>query len=456
VRDRCRDLGIEFDPWQDGAGRAILAKREDGTYAATIGGVAISIPRQVGKTFLLGAITFALCLLNPDTKVLWTAHRLRTAAETFLSMQGLAQRKRVAPFIAKVVQANGEEEIRFRNGSRIMFGARESGFGRGMTEVDVLVFDEAQILTERALDDMLPATNQSRQPAGALVFYTGTPPKPTDPGEVFTRMRREALAGESPDSLYLEFSADPDADPDDWGQVRKANPSFPHRTPREAVLRMRKGLSRESYRREGLGVWDEVDVADAVVPAALWRELLTVDPPAPDARPSALGLDRWHDGSTAVAAAWRDGDDTHVELVAAQVTDDVAATVAWVAERAGVRIPVVVATDSPAAALIADLKAHRVRVITASAADYGKACVGFVDDAVAGRLTHAGQDPLDTALAGARKRAIGAAGAWGWDRKDPAHDISPLVAGTLARFGAVLNQPKRPRKGQPSGKVLVL
>jgi hypothetical protein len=39
---------------------------------------------------------------------------------------------------------------------------------------------------------------------------------------------------------------------------------------------------------------------------------------------------------------------------------------------------------------------------------------------------------------GARKRAIGKAGGWGWDRRDPELNIAPLVAATLARFGASL------------------
>jgi len=187
VRDKCGDLGITFDAWQDGTGRLILAKREDGLYATTVGGVVISIPRQVGKTFLLGSIVFALCLLFPNLTVIWTAHRLRTAAETFASMQGMARKQKIKPHISKIVLGSGDEEIQFHNGSRILFGARERGFGRGFSEVDVLVFDEAQILTENAIDDMLPATNQSPNP---LILYTGTPPKPTDPGEVFKMKAR--------------------------------------------------------------------------------------------------------------------------------------------------------------------------------------------------------------------------------------------------------------------------
>ncbi len=55
----------------------------------------------------------------------------------------------------------------------------------------------------------------------------------------------------------------------------------------------------------------------------------------------------------------------------------------------------------------------------------------------AGRLTHAEQPQLDAAVEGARRRPIGQAGAFGWDRRDGAVFVAPLVACTLARFGAV-------------------
>jgi hypothetical protein len=93
VREKCRELGVSFRPWQHGAGQVILAKRASGKYAATIGGTGMSIPRQVGKTFLVGAIVFALCLLFPNLTVIWTAHRLRTADETFGKMQAFAKRR---------------------------------------------------------------------------------------------------------------------------------------------------------------------------------------------------------------------------------------------------------------------------------------------------------------------------------------------------------------------------
>jgi hypothetical protein len=115
---------------------------------------------------------------------------------------------------------------------------------------------------------------------------------------------------------------------------------------------------------------------------------------------------------------------------------------------------VVVDEYSPAAEMIPLLRARRVKVVVSRSPDMAKACSGFYGDAVAApaRLSHADQAQLNDALAGARKRKIGDAGGWGWDRRDPSVNIAPLVSVTLARFGAVLTRPKV-RNGR---KVVVL
>ena len=460
VQSKCAELGISFRPWQPDVGRLILAKRADGKYAATIGGTGMSIPRQVGKTFLVGAIVFALCLLRPNLTVIWTAHRLRTAEETFGKMQAFAKRKRIKPFVSKIILGSGDEAIQFRNGSRILFGARERGFGRGFDQVDVLIFDEAQILTENALDDMIPATNQSRQETSALLLFMGTPPKPTDPGEVFSRMRSEALSGEDEDTGWVEFSADPEHEPTDlpaplteadWVQVAKANPSFPQDTPREAILRMRKKLGPESFKREGYGIWDKVNVSGSPFPN--WPNLVSLLPPEDGVAPSSLGVDMSHDRVISISGCWSVEDGAHVELLEVDVTGNTDAAVKWIAAHAGRRIPVVIDGASPAASMIPALKALKVKVITTGAADMGKAC-GAVFDAVRdGLLWHSGQAQLDRAILGSEKRAIGTAGAWGLDRRDPDVNIAPAVSMILAVYGAQLF--KRP-KSERSRRVVVL
>jgi hypothetical protein len=117
----------------------------------------------------------ALCILFPGLTVLWTAHRTRTATKTFRSLQGMRSARRSRRTCSSIRTANGEQEIRFRNGSVIMFGAREQGFGRGFDEVDVEVFDEAQILTEKALEDMVAGDEPVPAPARRAAVLHGHP-----------------------------------------------------------------------------------------------------------------------------------------------------------------------------------------------------------------------------------------------------------------------------------------
>lgn len=84
VEAQARLCGIEYDGWQCQLVRCILGKTSDGVYVAGIGGVVISICRQVDKTFLIGTMIVMLCILSDYLlKVLWTAHRTRTSNETF-------------------------------------------------------------------------------------------------------------------------------------------------------------------------------------------------------------------------------------------------------------------------------------------------------------------------------------------------------------------------------------
>ncbi|AXH46844.1 terminase [Mycobacterium phage Aminay] len=450
IRATCVHMGLGFDRWQDDLGKLICAKRGDGLYAADMFGM--SIPRQTGKTYLLGALVFALCIKQDGATVIWTAHRTRTAAETFKSMQGMAGMEKIAPHIDTVFTGNGKEEIRFVNGSRILFGARERGFGRGFAGVDVLIFDEAQILSENAIDDMVPATNAAPNP---LILLAGTPPKPTDPGEVFTMLRHDAITGEVADVGFVEISAERGADLDDRTQWRRMNPSYPHRTSARAILRMRKALSDDSFRREAMGIWDEFTVHQPIVKPARWAELADLGPDPDDlAPPDALAVDMSHARDIGIGACWRmvDGgqdDGYHIEQVWAGA--DHAAAVEWIVERAGRRIPVLIDNMSPAAALAPILKARKVNVRLTTAGDMARACGLFADSVAGDRLTHGDQDAVNAALAGARKRQIRDAGGWGYDRRDPTSSIYPLVAVTLALLGAA--ESRRPA-GRTRGSAM--
>ena len=236
-----------------------------GLYAADT--ALLSIPRQVGKTFDVGAVVFGDSIINPGTTTVWTAHRFKVARESFNEMRAWAKSPLLKPHIDydEITTGAGNESIPFRNGSRIVFAARERGAIRGFTKVRRLVLDEGQILSEQAMADLVPTMNQAVNPQIVLMC---TPPKPTDPSEVVTRLRTDALDGDTEGVLYVELSAPRGSDPGDRTAWKKANPSYPSRTPAKAILRMKKLLSPEDFLREALGIWD--DITGQVITPDVW------------------------------------------------------------------------------------------------------------------------------------------------------------------------------------------
>ena len=445
-------LGLAFDGWQVGAAKLILGKRADGLYACTVSGAFLSIPRQVGKTYMVGALVFALCLLFPGLTVIWTAHRTKTASETYKSMKGMVRRRAISPFIDKTPKNNDEWGIFFLNGSRIMFGARENGFGRGFAEIDVLVFDEGQILGEKAMDDMIPAMNASKHIAGGLPIFMGTPPRPGDPCEVWLQARDEALSGESDDVLWIEFGPKERVDTSKWspGYVdfaafEEANPSYPLRTSRAAILRMAKRLSRASLSREGLGQYDDRVTSKATIPWGKW-EAGRVEV-APEGRP-AYGIKFSTDGErVSIAAGVPDGESVHVEVIAqlpaasAMLGDKPLAD--WLAEVWRSASCIVVDGKSGSGALEADLVRLRVptRAIRRPTVDQVvTAHKQFLDAVIAGQLFHVGQAELNAAVLVATKREIGKLGGWGWQPIGDG-DVLDLESATLAAWGVKQSKP---------------
>jgi len=432
VEATCRlRLGVTFDPWQHGAGRLILAKRADGKLACMIGGVGMSLPRQVGKTYLIGAMVFALCINQPGMLVIWSAHHARTHGETFLAMQAFADRSKVKPYVSQVFKGSGDEEIRFGNGSRILFGARERGFGRGIPGVDMIVSDEAQIMSDKALDAQLATMNTSQF---GLAIYVGTPPRPDDASEAFTRMRVEAWKGTLRDAAWIEFGADSGVDPSDRSQWPKANPSYPLRTPVESILRLQRKLTPESFLREGLGVWDDAEQSDNGLTVAGWNALADRDA-APSGRlVFAADVSPGHASASITVVG-----DNVLELIERRPT------ASWLPARLAElqrRHDAVVGYDpsGPIGSLMQEFAREGVELTPVEGKDSVRA-VGALIAAVAERtFRHRGEPEFVAAVAGAKRRSVG--DGHKWSRKDSSVDITPLVAATVALWVAAEAPPE--------------
>lgn len=471
-------LGITFDPWQELTGRLILAKRADGKLAAMIDGVGMSLPRQVGKTYLVGAMSFALCINVPGLLVIWSAHHARTHGETFLSMQSFAERPKVQAHVKQVFVGSGDEEIRFHNGSRILFGARERGFGRGIPGVDVLIFDEAQILSDKALSNMLATLNTSQF---GLQLYIGTPPKPEDMSESFKRMRREALAGTLVDGAWVEFGADDKADGEDRAQWRKANPSYPKRTPTQSLLRLKRKLTNGDWLREGLGLWDADDAGKRTITTTQWQSTgVLVPPEGVKSFAVAFSVDGSH---LSLSGSVKHDDGAHVELIDAfegAVEDGLAPLADWLADRWRTVAQIVLSGKAGAgvlAQLLHDRGVPSSVIHVATTVEFFQACATFLDsirysaklagvadsevegdELTAFKVTHLateGQAALDASVAVCDKKKRGLDGNWSWHPTTPDGDETPLEAVSLALWIAKTTK-RKPRGDTERRGAMVL
>lgn len=430
IKATCQNIGWRFDPWQDATGRLILAKKAGGGWAADLS--ILSIPRQVGKSYLLGCIIFALCLKNPKLRVIWTSHHTATTEEMYEAMKELAAHKRVAPHVVKCIALQGSRwRIQFRNGARIDFGARSQGFGRGKAKVGVLVLDEFQHITGRALANLAPTTNTADNP---LILCAGTPPGPEVSGEAFRLRRKAALEGLSNDTLYVEFSADSDADPDDRKQWAKANPSFPKRTQERSLLLLKKILDAADFKREALGIWDdEAAKTPTAIDLETWGKLKDAKAEQPKRAAVSIVVHPLRK-SAAIGVAGEGPDGSTLVLVRhAPGTSWVMPELAKIVGKRDVSV-VALKPNSQAGALIPDLAAAKIEFQALTSTETGQSCGRFVQMVKDGTVRHVGQPVLDAAVAIAKTRSMPTSGVEQWDDRDYSTDITAVMAASDAAF----------------------
>jgi hypothetical protein len=441
-----RMAGLELDPWQEFILCHSLGERADGTWAAFE--VGLNVPRQNGKDAILEARELTGLFLLGERLLIHSAHQFDTSLEHFRRLLFLIEN--TPDFdrrVRRVSRSHGEEGIELKGGQRIRFRTRTKGGGRGFSG-DFLALNEAMELPEPTVGALLPTLSARSNPQ---VWYAGSPVDQEihEHGVVFARIRERGIRGGDPALAYFEHSLAADspaevtdaqaADPEAWAW---ANPALGIRISPEHVERERRSMAARTFAVERLGVGDWPDTSadsERVITREAWaacaetdasKRITTVPAFAVDVNPDRT----W--GAIGVGGFRDDG------LPQVAVVEHERGT-EWIVDRClelkgehGRRARFVVDKRGPAAALIKDMKEAKLQVVEADASDYGHACGSFFDDVAQGRLRYPSPQPeLDEALAGARKAPLG--DAWKWSRKNSTSaDISPLVAVTLARWGA--------------------
>jgi phage terminase large subunit-like protein len=298
----------------------------------------------------------------------------------------------------------------------------------------VTVIDEAfSQVDDRMEQALIPAQATRRAAQFLVVSNAGTPY-----GSPYLLPRVEqgrllAEAGLTDTSCYVEYSAAADADPADPATWAGCNPAMGQTITESAIDAEYASMDLVEFKRARLCQWTS-QIVPPVVPLDTWSALTDLRAAAPDRICAAfdVGPERAR-ASVAVAGRRPDGK-FFVELVYnLPGTEWVPSHLADLVEKYH---PQAVLCDpiGGAGSLIPELVERRVDVTKVSAQEHAQACGRWFDLVVQGNLVHRGQRELLSALDGAVKRSLG--DAWAWSRKSSSVDISPLVAATIALWGA--------------------
>lgn len=439
-------MGIVLDRWQEDIWYAALGLREDGSLACDVMGVTLSIARQAGKTWGIMVGLIAICLSRPGTLVIWSSHHDRTSSETLTKIAGIVEKPAIRPKMRAqypVVFTDDNRGVHFANGSRILFGARSAGFGRGFSEVDIQVYDECQNLKESALTDMLAAMNVSDV---GLAFFMGTPPRPQEVAlgvnEAFKRRRDRALepVKKRPfKGIYVEFSPeDPgsvvnDIDaPGFWTKLSEANPSYGFRVGKSAIERLVENMSPEDVLREVFGIWDKTNETLAVVSRERWNSLAADLDILPEV--AAFGINATRSGRYWITACWCEGESAHVEIAIG--TQSEVEAMNFISRHATKRTPIKHDATGAAKALGEKLKQLNFRASAYTQNEAGAGNALWLSMADQGRLSHGGQQDLELAVRGSRRQDR-TSGGWIMLPRSDSFDIGPAISMSAAVYAAM-------------------
>ncbi|MBQ0005100.1 MAG: hypothetical protein KBS68_04470 [Clostridiales bacterium] len=272
-----REYGNKLDEWQEKIVECWLGLDEEGKYNVTSAGLAV--PRQNGKNVCLEAREMFGMLINGE-RILHTAHQVKTSKKSFRRLVAYFTDDRhpeIEKEVAEIRYTNGEECIRLKNGGSIEYSTRSRQAARGFDGISLVVYDEAQELTDEQVEATM-ATLAASQTGFRQIIYTGTPPYPGCPGVVFRRKRKGTLGNPGKNEAWHEWSplgdSVDDINLDDKSLWYQSNPAMGIHLTEEFTETERKDMSPDGFARERLGWWppEKETAEDKMIDAEKWAE----------------------------------------------------------------------------------------------------------------------------------------------------------------------------------------
>jgi hypothetical protein len=447
--------GVRFYPCQEQEMDLFLARDRRNRFACRT--ICISKPRQNGKSF--GVRFYAVwCAAVEGRHVLFTAHRGKTVRKMFkfirvfiLANADLAEKLMPGP--DGIYKAAGSEGIYFANGGMIEFATRTDGGARGET-YDVIIFDEAQELTDEQYDAVVPTTIASES-GDPQKIYLGTPPSPKCAGTVFRGLHDKAHSDGADGMWWIEWAALSVPDMSDHAAVLElvyeTNPAMGYRIREDVMMDVIKtATSPDGFAREFLGWWVGADVnANAVITPAEWNACAVRNPSREGDVTYAVRFSP--DGKTASLAACHlaEGGVPFVYVVRHKSLEHGLGWLLDLIEPNWQKAKLIVIDGQANAQTLynrlVEAGVKRKALKLAKSTDATSAYSGFLNAVREGRVTHFGQPALDQSATGSEKRLMGKSGGWGFESTETA-DATLVESCCWAHWGATTSRRKPGRK----------
>lgn len=452
-------MGVPPMPWQRHVLDVALELDERGRYRHNV--IVLTVPRQSGKTTLLGPVMAHRMLTVPRARVWLTAQLRADARDTWGALSDLIETSPLAR-MTKRRNANGQEQLTLGGSTLRPFNAGDERSLHGK-QSDLVFIDEAFAFSREQGAQILQAvtpTMATRPGAQTWVVSTAGTASSTWLRDWVDRGREQCAAGASSRLAYFEWGI-PESCEDlaDLDVYVRHHPAVGHTIEREALEIARDTMASPAEFARAYGNYWTSSAEWAIAPELWDRQRAHGDDDGArldTSRPLALAAEVAADRSGAVivgAGHRKDGRGFAVEVIEAR------AGIGWVAPEilriTGRRRPVAVCVDatSPAGSVhraLAEQRKQYVPLVDITAGTLVDAQTELMDGLVAGTVWHRSSDRLDAAVRAVTTRSLRETVVFSRLVAADGTSPAPLMAAMLALYG--LAHPAVP--GTPSLHVV--
>lgn len=401
--DLYNTTGRTAQEWQELMLYDILAVNDDDLYVHTKFGY--SVPRRNGKNEVVAMRE--LYGLMKGEHILHTAHRTTTTHSAWERLLKLIEKTDLE--IESTFKAFGKEHIFLTNGGRCEFRTRTSkgGLGEGF---DLLIIDEAQEYQDDQETALKYVVSDSLNPQ---TLFCGTPPTAVSSGTVFTKLRKNALEGNTKNTGWAEWSVENMSDVHDVELWYRTNPSM------GTILTERKiedeiGTDDIDFNIQRLGLWIRYNQHSAISENE-WNSLMVDILPKLKGK-LFVGIKYGHDGTNVAMsiAVKTDDDRVFVESIDCQSVRNGNGWILAFLKQAKIQ-SVVIDGANGQSILKKEMTSNKIKKpILPTVKEIIEANALFEQGLYAKNICHKGQPSLTNVVTNCEKRAIGTNGGFGY------------------------------------------